>query len=134
MNPVNIFLQKSCMKWYRETGSRPLFVFQKNVYTRYKQVACILVSIYFNSPRLGHTYKNVPYKTLHCWFRYMLNFNFLEKGLGLVFPPHFAYHFSRKMIYCIRLPEAVVQRCSVKKIILEFHKIHMKTPMPGSLF
>ena len=30
--------------------------------------------------------------------------------------------------------ETVVQRCSVKKMFLEFHKIHMKTPMPGSLF
>ena len=27
----------------------------------------------------------------------MLNFNFSEKGLGLVSPPHFMYDFSRKM-------------------------------------
>ena len=27
----------------------------------------------------------------------MLNFNFSEKGLGLVSPSHFAYDFSRKM-------------------------------------
>ena len=27
----------------------------------------------------------------------MLNFNFSEKGLGLVSPPHFVYDFSRKM-------------------------------------
>ena len=28
-----------------------------------------------------------------------------------------------------------VQRCSVKKVFLKkFHKIHMKTPAPGSLF
>ena len=26
----------------------------------------------------------------------MLNIDFLEKGLGIVFPPHFAYDFSRK--------------------------------------
>ena len=25
-------------------------------------------------------------------------FQFLEKGLGIVFPPHFLYDFSRKMI------------------------------------
>ena len=27
----------------------------------------------------------------------MLSFNFSEKGLGLVSPPHFAYDISRKM-------------------------------------
>ena len=32
------------------------------------------------------------------------------------------------------LPEAVVQRCSVKKLVLEFHKVHRKTPVPESLF
>ena len=28
----------------------------------------------------------------------MLNFNFSEKGLGLVSPPHFPHDFSRKML------------------------------------
>ena len=27
----------------------------------------------------------------------MINFDFLEKGLGIVSPPHFVYDFSRKM-------------------------------------
>ena len=27
----------------------------------------------------------------------MLNFDALEKGLGIVSPPHFVYDFSRKM-------------------------------------
>ena len=27
----------------------------------------------------------------------MLNFDFLEKGLGIVSPPHFVYDFSTKM-------------------------------------
>ena len=27
----------------------------------------------------------------------MLNFDFLEKGLGIVFPPHFVYDFSKEM-------------------------------------
>ena len=30
----------------------------------------------------------------------MLNFNFSEKGLGLVFPPHFVYDYSRKFFLC----------------------------------
>ena len=31
----------------------------------------------------------------------MLNFNFLEKGLGLVFPPHFEFDFSRIVSHVI---------------------------------
>ena len=27
----------------------------------------------------------------------MLKFDFLEKGVGIVSPPHFVYNFSRKM-------------------------------------
>ena len=32
------------------------------------------------------------------WSTDMLNFNFSEKGLGLISPPHFVYDFSRKML------------------------------------
>ena len=31
----------------------------------------------------------------------MLNFDFLEKGLGTVSPPHFVYDFSRKIVYML---------------------------------
>ena len=41
--------------------------------------------------------KNKLYKTLDYWSRDILNFDFLEKGLGIVFPTHFMYDFSRKM-------------------------------------
>ena len=37
------------------------------------------------------------YTTLDYWSRDMPNFNFPEKGLGLVCPPHFADDFSRKL-------------------------------------
>ena len=33
----------------------------------------------------------------------MLNFDFLEKGLGILFPPHFEYDFSRKCLSCYAL-------------------------------
>ena len=33
----------------------------------------------------------------------MLNFNFSEKGLGLVSPPHFANDFSRKMFLILHI-------------------------------
>ena len=34
--------------------------------------------------------------------RYMLNFHFSEKDLGLVSPPNFVYDFSRKMLLMLR--------------------------------
>ena len=30
----------------------------------------------------------------------MLNFDFLEKGLGIVSPPYFEHDFSRKLFSC----------------------------------
>ena len=41
----------------------------------------------------------------------MLNFNFSEKGLGLVSPPQLVYDFSRKMflkLYSVNLPHFIV--------------------------
>ena len=62
-----------------------------------------LVSIYFDSPQLGNknelyikkknNKKNRLYKTLDYWSRDMLNFDFLEMGLGVFSPPHFVYGF-----------------------------------------
>ena len=40
----------------------------------------------------------------------MLTFAFLEKGLGMVFSPHFVYDFSRKiflMLYSINRPNFI---------------------------
>ena len=33
----------------------------------------------------------------------MLNFDFIEKELGIVFPPYFVYYFSRKMFLMLYL-------------------------------
>ena len=33
----------------------------------------------------------------------MLNFEFLEKGLGIVSPPHFVYDFSSKMFLMLAI-------------------------------
>ena len=46
----------------------------------------------------------------------MLKFNFLEKSLGLVSPPHFAYDFSRKMflmLHSIHWPNFIDQISSL---------------------
>ena len=55
---------------------------------------CRLVSITSDSTQLGK--QNKIYKTLEYWSRDTLNFDFLEKGLGLVSLQHFVYDFSRK--------------------------------------
>ena len=50
-------------------------------------------------------------KTLDYWSREMLQADFLEKDLTIVFLPHFLYDFSRKMFlmtYCINLSNFVV--------------------------
>ena len=43
--------------------------------------------------------KSKLYKTLGYCSRDRLNFDFLEKGLGRVSPPHFVYDFSRIGLY-----------------------------------
>ena len=56
-------------------------------------------------------YKNKLYKTLDYWSRDNLNFDILEKGLGIVSSPHFVYDFSIKMflmLYFIIWPNFIV--------------------------
>ena len=55
--------------------------------------------------------KNKLYKTLDYWSRDMLNFNFWKKHMGLVFPSHSVYDFSRKiflMFYSINWLNCIV--------------------------
>ena len=55
--------------------------------------------------------KNKLYKILGFWSRDILDFNFPEKGLGLVIPPHFVYDLSRKrflMLYSSNWPNSIV--------------------------
>ena len=55
--------------------------------------------------------KDKLYKTLDYWSIDMLNFDFLEKGLGIVAPPYFVNNFSRKMflmLYSINWPNVIV--------------------------
>ena len=86
-NQRNIFLQKPCRKWGRETSSRSLFVFQKSSIwgeSRWHAAYFQYISIF---PNLWYI------KTLDYWFRDILNFHFLKRSLGIVSPLHFAYDF-----------------------------------------
>ena len=56
---------------------------------------CSLISITFDSPQLGKQLKQNIYN-LRTLIQDMLNFDFLEKGLGIVLLPHFVYDFSKK--------------------------------------
>ena len=62
-------------------------------------MVCSLVSIYFESPQL-EIQKSKLYKTLDYWFRDMLNFDFLERDLGIFSLLSFVYDFLRKMFSC----------------------------------
>ena len=93
-----IFLQKSCRKWGRKTSSSPFLFFLKKLYmingdyvkwsgAQFQYILMIL-NLAYNKSKL--------YKTLDYWSWDMLNFSFLEKGLGIVSPPHFVYIFQQK--------------------------------------
>ena len=46
--------------------------------------------------KLGYS-KNKLFKTLQYWSRDIFNYDFLEKGMGIVSLTHFVYGFSIKM-------------------------------------
>ena len=72
-NKKNIFLQKLCREWGRETSSRHLFFkLKKSLILGTKQVICSLGSLYFDSTQFGYN-KNMC-KTLDHWSRDILNF------------------------------------------------------------
>ena len=85
-----------------------LFLFFNKAYYEVKESGLQISFNIFWYPQLG---KNKPYKTLGYWFVETLNFNFSEKGLGLVSPPHFMYDFPRKlffMLHSINCPNFIV--------------------------
>ena len=108
-----IFFQKLCRKWARETSSRPLFIFQKSLIWSKSKFSATQFQYIWIALNLAYN-KNKLYKTLDYWSKDMLKFNFSEKGLGLVSPPHFAYDFSRKillMLHSINGPNFNVSLC-----------------------
>ena len=95
-NKKHIFLQMLCGKWGRKTSSRPLFIFWKSLIwceSKWSASSFHYIAIPLNLPYN----KSKLYKTLDYWSSDITNFNFSEKGLGLVSPPHFVHDFSRKM-------------------------------------
>ena len=105
----NILLQKSCRKWGKKNSSNP--VFQKVLYEVKASAFTCLQFQYISIALDLDTTKNNLCKTLDYWFRDMLSFDFLEKGLARTSPPQFVYNFWRKifiLLYFINLPNFVV--------------------------
>ena len=95
-----LFFKILCRKWGKEASSR-LFVFLKKPDTRYKYVVCSFFEVQVRSfnmlwySNLAY-HKNKLYQTLEYWFRNLLNFDFLEKTLGIVSPSHFIKYLVNK--------------------------------------
>ena len=91
------FLQKPCRKWVGETSFRPLFVFQKSFI--WVNASCQHHNLNFFWQTLSWTYnKNKLYKISDCWFRDMLNFNYLIKDSGTSSSTTFCVCFLKKNI------------------------------------
>ena len=106
----NIFLENFCRKWGRETSSRPLFVFYKSFILGKNK--WFVAWFHYISIVLKSAYnRNKQFKGSHYWSRVMLNFGFLDKGLGIISLAHFVYDFLTKlflMLYSINWSNLIV--------------------------
>ena len=105
----NYFKKKLYRKWGRETSSRLLFVFLKSFILGKSKWSAAWFS--YTSIALKLTYnRNKLFKTLYYRSRDILNFDFLDKGRGIVSPAHFVNDFSTKMLlmlYSINWPNFI---------------------------
>ena len=95
----NIFLQKSCRKWGKETSSRRLFVFSKSFVWCESNWSAAWFHYILIALKLAYN-KNKFHKTWDRWSRDILNLDFLEKGLGIVPSPHLCMNFQQKCFSC----------------------------------
>ena len=87
-------------------------LFQK-LYIRTKQVVSIFVLIYFGRIFTWTYNQNKRYNISDCWYRDMLNFDFLSMGLGLTFPPHLCAWFFKKDISHVIFNQLTKVHCLV---------------------
>ena len=109
-NKGNIFLQKSCRKWDRETGCRLLFLFWESFILGKSKWSAAWFNYVLIALKLAYN-KSKLFKTLHYWSRDMLKFEFLDKCLGTVSFTHFAYDISIKIfliLYFISWPNVII--------------------------
>ena len=95
-NKRNIFLQKSCRKWSKETSSRRLYVFLKSfVWGKSKWSPALFQYI---SMALSLVYNKSKSRVL---IQRYSPFWFFRKGSRTSFSAYFAYSFSRKMFFML---------------------------------
>ena len=98
----NIFLLKLCRKWGRKTSFRPLFVFLESFILEKSKLSASWFHYISIALKVAYNRNN--------WSRDMLNFDFLNKSLGIDSPPHFVYDFPTKMflmLYSINWPNFI---------------------------
>ena len=98
-NKGNIFLQKSCIKWGREISSRPLFVFLKSFTWGKSKLPATCFHYISIVHKLAYNINKLC-KTLSYWSGDIFHFDFLEKCLGIVSPPHLVCYFWTKSFSC----------------------------------
>ena len=91
-----IFLSNLCRKWGRETSSRPIFVFLKSFVLGKSKWSAAWFHYISIALKLAYNRSNLL-KISQYRSRDMLNFGFLDKGLGIFSPAHFVYDFLTKM-------------------------------------
>ena len=109
-------------KWFSDAGSQVsgLFFFQKSfIWSKYKWSSAYFeyIVIVLNLT----CSKNKLHKALVYWSGDMLNFDFSEKGLGLVLQPHVLYDYSTKLfhiIYSINWPNIIAWLILVLEILV----------------
>ena len=118
-NKRNIFLKKSCRENELRRLVPDLIVFVKSfIYGKCKWCAA-----WFHYISIAHKLaynKSKLYKTFDHWSRDMVNFEFWEKGLGIVSTPHFVYDFSTEMflmLHSINSPNFIVWLSSLLEIL-----------------
>ena len=94
----------------------PFWFLKKLIWSKIKRSAAYFQYI---SIVLNLSYKEIL-RNAEKWSREMLNFDFLEKGLGIVSPPHFEYDFSTKMflmLYSINWSNLIARLSLLIKIL-----------------
>ena len=81
------------------TSSRPLFAFWKSFISDKREWSAAWFHYVSIALKLAFN-RNKLFKTLQYWSRDMLNFVFLDEGLGIVSPARFVYDFSKKCSSC----------------------------------
>ena len=109
---LNLFRQSLTLSWRRLLSYRNQSIdLRRSIDLQSKSMDWFLYDNGLRHERVNLSYsENKLFKTLNYYSRDMLNFYFLEKGLGIVSTPHFVHDFFKKMflmLYSINGPNLI---------------------------